>query len=91
MNCLCGRCACGQLVTQHVAIPPGASSIAEATPLVQIETPNEKWSVVKHTRTYPTDSYGLIEFQGGGFINKAMVRIWTFSLPVIELRANGTD
>uniref|UniRef100_A0A3Q2DQ28 Transient receptor potential cation channel, subfamily M, member 1b n=2 Tax=Cyprinodon variegatus TaxID=28743 RepID=A0A3Q2DQ28_CYPVA len=72
MNCLYGRCACGQLVTQHVAIPPGASSIAEATPLVQIETPNEKWSVVKHTRTYPTDSYGLIEFQGGGFINKAM-------------------
>ncbi|XP_074930407.1 LOW QUALITY PROTEIN: transient receptor potential cation channel subfamily M member 1 [Xiphophorus hellerii] len=66
------RCACGQLVTQHVAIPPGASSIAEATPLVQIETPNDKWSVVKHTRTYPTDSYGIIEFQGGGFVNKAM-------------------
>uniref|UniRef100_A0A3B5MR31 Transient receptor potential cation channel, subfamily M, member 1b n=1 Tax=Xiphophorus couchianus TaxID=32473 RepID=A0A3B5MR31_9TELE len=66
------RCACGQLVTQHVAIPPGASSIAEATPLVQIETLNDKWSVVKHTRTYPTDSYGIIEFQGGGFVNKAM-------------------
>lgn len=69
------RCSCGQLVTQHVAIPPGANSISEATPLVQIETLNEKWSVIKHTRTYPTDSYGIIEFQGGGFINKAMVRL----------------
>ncbi|XP_075327286.1 transient receptor potential cation channel subfamily M member 1b [Odontesthes bonariensis] len=66
------RCACGQLVTQHVAIPPGAKSLEEATPLVQIDAPNDKWSVIKHTRTYPTDSFGLIEFQGGGFINKAM-------------------
>ncbi|CAG5957994.1 unnamed protein product [Menidia menidia] len=66
------RCACGQLVTQHVAIPPGANSLEEATPLVQIDTPNDKWSVIKHTRTYPTDSFGIIEFQGGGFINKAM-------------------
>ncbi|XP_069018078.1 transient receptor potential cation channel subfamily M member 1-like [Embiotoca jacksoni] len=28
--------------------------------------------MIKHTRTYPTDSFGIIEFQGGGFINKAM-------------------
>lgn len=41
--------------------------------MVQIDTPKDKWSVIKHTRTYPTDSFGLIEFQGGGFINKAMV------------------
>ncbi|KAM6937515.1 transient receptor potential cation channel subfamily M member 1b [Xenentodon cancila] len=66
------RCACGQLVTQHVAIPPGASSLEEAAPLVQIDAPNDKWSVIKHTRTYPTDSFGIIEFQGGGFMNKAM-------------------
>uniref|UniRef100_A0A671UFJ0 Transient receptor potential cation channel, subfamily M, member 1b n=1 Tax=Sparus aurata TaxID=8175 RepID=A0A671UFJ0_SPAAU len=44
----------------------------EAHQLVQIDTPKDKWSVIKHTRTYPTDSFGLIEFQGGGFINKAM-------------------
>ena len=69
------RCACGQLTTQHVAIPPGANSIEEANQLVQIDTPKDKWSVIKHTRTYPTDSYGLIEFQGGGFINKAMVSL----------------
>uniref|UniRef100_A0A671UDN6 Transient receptor potential cation channel, subfamily M, member 1b n=1 Tax=Sparus aurata TaxID=8175 RepID=A0A671UDN6_SPAAU len=66
------RCACGQLTTQHVAIPPGANSLEEAHQLVQIDTPKDKWSVIKHTRTYPTDSFGLIEFQGGGFINKAM-------------------
>ncbi|KAM9814395.1 transient receptor potential cation channel subfamily M member 1b isoform 2-T3 [Syngnathus typhle] len=66
------RCSCGQLTTQHVAIPPGANSLEEAHQLVQIDTPKDKWSVIKHTRTYPTDSYGVIEFQGGGFINKAM-------------------
>lgn len=69
------RCACGQLTTQHVAIPPGANSVEEANQLVQIDTPKDKWSVIKHTRTYPTDAYGLIEFQGGGFINKAMVSL----------------
>ncbi|XP_033490944.1 transient receptor potential cation channel subfamily M member 1b isoform X1 [Epinephelus lanceolatus] len=66
------RCACGQLNTQHVAIPAGANSLEEANQLVQIDTPKDKWSVIKHTRTYPTDAFGLIEFQGGGFINKAM-------------------
>ncbi|KAK9516666.1 hypothetical protein VZT92_024585 [Zoarces viviparus] len=66
------RCSCGQLTTQHVAIPAGANSLAEANQLVQIDTPKDKWSVIKHTRTYPTDTYGLIEFQGGGFVNKAM-------------------
>ncbi|XP_063335702.1 transient receptor potential cation channel subfamily M member 1 isoform X2 [Pelmatolapia mariae] len=66
------RCACGQLTTQHVAIPPGANSLEETHQLVQIDTPKDKWSVIKHTRTYPTDAFGIIEFQGGGFINKAM-------------------
>uniref|UniRef100_A0AAQ6AKK7 Transient receptor potential cation channel, subfamily M, member 1b n=1 Tax=Amphiprion ocellaris TaxID=80972 RepID=A0AAQ6AKK7_AMPOC len=70
--CDLSRCACGQLTTQHVAIPPGANSLEEAHQLVQIDTPKDKWSVIKHTRTYPTDSFGIIEFQGGGFINKAM-------------------
>uniref|UniRef100_A0A8C4HYH7 Transient receptor potential cation channel, subfamily M, member 1b n=2 Tax=Dicentrarchus labrax TaxID=13489 RepID=A0A8C4HYH7_DICLA len=65
-------CACGQLTTQHAAIPPGANSVEETNQLVQIDTPKDKWSVIKHTRTYPTDAFGLIEFQGGGFINKAM-------------------
>lgn len=33
----------------------------------------EKWSVLKHTQASPTDAYGLIEFQGGGQVNKATV------------------
>ncbi|XP_077452080.1 transient receptor potential cation channel subfamily M member 1-like isoform X2 [Stigmatopora argus] len=66
------RCSCGQLTTQHVAIPPGANSVEEAHPLVAVDPLKDKWSVIKHTRTYPTDSFGVIEFQGGGFINKAM-------------------
>lgn len=69
------RCACGQLTTQHVAIPPGANSLEETHQLVHIDTPKDKWSVIKHTRTYPTDAFGIIEFQGGGFINKAMVSL----------------
>nr|XP_040024939.1 transient receptor potential cation channel subfamily M member 1-like isoform X2 [Gasterosteus aculeatus aculeatus] len=66
------RCSCDQLTSQHVAIPAGANSLEEANQLVQIDTPKDKWSVIKHTRTYLTDAYGLIEFQSGGFINKAM-------------------
>lgn len=58
-----------------MAIPPGANSVEETIQLVQIDTPKDKWSIIKHTRTYPTDAFGVIEFQGGGFINKAMVRL----------------
>uniref|UniRef100_A0A8C1AH10 Transient receptor potential cation channel, subfamily M, member 1b n=1 Tax=Cyprinus carpio carpio TaxID=630221 RepID=A0A8C1AH10_CYPCA len=68
------RCACGYLVTQHTAIAAGAvtNKPSEENKLVQVDPPQEKWSVVKHTQTVPTDAYGTIEFQGGGFINKAM-------------------
>ncbi|KAM8761766.1 transient receptor potential cation channel subfamily M member 1-like [Acanthopagrus schlegelii] len=65
------RCSCGQLVTQHTSVPPGPKE--EGAPLVQLEVqPTERWSPLKHTHTSPTDSYGVIEFQGGGHINKAM-------------------
>lgn len=66
------RCSCGQLVTQHTSIPPVAKE--EGGPLVQLEVqPTERWSPLKHTQTSPTDAYGVIEFQGGGHVNKAMV------------------
>ncbi|XP_054587961.1 transient receptor potential cation channel subfamily M member 1 [Nothobranchius furzeri] len=65
------RCSCGQLVVQHTPIPPGTKD--EGTPLVQLEVqPPERWSVLKHTQTAPTDAYGILEFQGGGQVNKAM-------------------
>lgn len=67
------RCCCGQLVAQHATILPRAKE--EGSPLVQIEVqPAERWSVLKHTQATPTDAYGIIEFQGGGHVNKAMVR-----------------
>ncbi|XP_045072686.1 transient receptor potential cation channel subfamily M member 1-like, partial [Coregonus clupeaformis] len=71
------RCSCGQLMTQHVVIPQGTlpnKPSEENHQLVQIDPPQqqERWSVAKHTQTSPTDAFGTIEFQGGGFINKAM-------------------
>uniref|UniRef100_A0A9J7Y518 Transient receptor potential cation channel, subfamily M, member 1a n=1 Tax=Cyprinus carpio carpio TaxID=630221 RepID=A0A9J7Y518_CYPCA len=67
------RCCCGQLVNQHVAILPGSTNkSAEEGQGVQTEPPQEKWSVAKHTQATPTDAYGIIEFQGGGHVNKAM-------------------
>ncbi|XP_040925996.1 transient receptor potential cation channel subfamily M member 1-like isoform X2 [Betta splendens] len=64
------RCGCGKLVAQHT-IPPGARE--EEAPLVQLEVhPPERWSALKHTQTFSTDTYGVIEFQGGGHVNKAV-------------------
>lgn len=63
------RCSCGQLVVQHSAIAK-----EDATPQVQLESqPGERWSALKHTKTSPTDAFGVLEFQGGGHVNKAMV------------------
>ncbi|MBN3301415.1 TRPM1 protein, partial [Amia calva] len=69
------RCCCGHLLNQHVAILPGCltnKSTEENNQLVQVDPQPEKWCVSKHTQTSPTDSYGIIEFQGGGHSNKAM-------------------
>uniref|UniRef100_A0A669CJR9 Transient receptor potential cation channel, subfamily M, member 1a n=1 Tax=Oreochromis niloticus TaxID=8128 RepID=A0A669CJR9_ORENI len=64
-------CSCGQLVAQHTAIPLGAKE--DGAPLVQLEVqPTERWSALKHTQVSPTDAYGVLEFQGGGHVNKAM-------------------
>ncbi|MCI4381815.1 hypothetical protein PGIGA_G00256290 [Pangasianodon gigas] len=62
------RCTCGHLVTQHVAI----QTEKREDLLVQVNPPQEKWTVLKHTQVSSTDAYGTIEFQGGGFVNKAM-------------------
>lgn len=68
-----------------MAIPPGAITnkpSEENHQLVQIEAPRDRWSVLKHTQTSPTDAFGTIEFQGGGFINKAMyIRVSSDSKP----------
>uniref|UniRef100_A0A4W6CQT5 Transient receptor potential cation channel, subfamily M, member 1a n=1 Tax=Lates calcarifer TaxID=8187 RepID=A0A4W6CQT5_LATCA len=99
------RCSCGQLVTQHTTIPPGAKE--EGAPLIQLEVqPPERWSPLKHTQTSPTDAYGVIEFQGGGHVNKAMyirvsydskpdsllhlmVKDWQLELPTLLISVHG--
>uniref|UniRef100_A0A8C4HX35 Transient receptor potential cation channel subfamily M member 1 n=1 Tax=Dicentrarchus labrax TaxID=13489 RepID=A0A8C4HX35_DICLA len=99
------RCSCGQLVTQHNYVLPGAKE--EGGPLVQLEVqPAERWSPLKHTQTSPTDAYGVIEFQGGGHVNKAMyirvsydsrpdlllqlmVKDWQLELPTLLISVHG--
>uniref|UniRef100_A0A8C6THV7 Transient receptor potential cation channel, subfamily M, member 1a n=1 Tax=Neogobius melanostomus TaxID=47308 RepID=A0A8C6THV7_9GOBI len=60
------RCGCGQLVDQHRPVPVDNKDNAQEV------QPGEKWSALKHTQTMATDAYGVVEFQGGGQINKAM-------------------
>ncbi|XP_028257134.1 transient receptor potential cation channel subfamily M member 1-like isoform X2 [Parambassis ranga] len=99
------RCSCGQLVTQHTTIPPGAKE--EGAPLVQLEVqPAERWNPLKHTQMSPTDAYGVLEFQGGGHVNKAMyirvsydskpdsllhlmVKDWQLELPTLLISVHG--
>lgn len=68
------RCCCGQLINQHIPPPPSITANKNGEETKQVEAQPEKWSVSKHTQTYPTDAYGNLEFQGGGHSNKAMVR-----------------
>ncbi|XP_062417941.1 transient receptor potential cation channel subfamily M member 1-like [Pungitius pungitius] len=75
------RCACGLPVTQHTYTPPEPNE--EGAPLVQLEVQlAERWNPAKHTQSSPTDAYGVIEFQGGGHVNKAMyIRVSNDSKP----------
>ncbi|XP_045052318.2 transient receptor potential cation channel subfamily M member 1 isoform X5 [Desmodus rotundus] len=66
------RCCCGQLANLHVPPLPSMTSGKNGEENKEVETQPEKWSVGKHTQSYPTDSYGTLEFQGGGYSNKAM-------------------
>uniref|UniRef100_A0A8C2VTG2 Transient receptor potential cation channel subfamily M member 1 n=1 Tax=Chinchilla lanigera TaxID=34839 RepID=A0A8C2VTG2_CHILA len=66
------RCCCGQLTNQHIPPLPTVTPSKNGEENKQVETQPEKWSVSKHTQSYPTDTYGILEFQGGGYSNKAM-------------------
>ncbi|XP_053721355.1 transient receptor potential cation channel subfamily M member 1-like isoform X1 [Synchiropus splendidus] len=69
------RCSCGQVVAQHTPIPGSKVDGAKEDTglLVQLDVqPAERWTPLKHTQATPTDAYGVIEFQEGGHINKAM-------------------
>ncbi|XP_061669472.1 transient receptor potential cation channel subfamily M member 1-like isoform X3 [Syngnathoides biaculeatus] len=62
------RCSCGQPVAQHSAVPAPGGQEEEG----RGDGPPERWTPLKHTRAAPTDAYGVIEFQEGGHVNKAM-------------------
>nr|XP_049573520.1 transient receptor potential cation channel subfamily M member 1 isoform X3 [Syngnathus scovelli] len=67
------RCGCGQAVTQH-SLGGREEEAAEGggpLPRLELRAP-ERWSPLKHTRAAPTDAYGVLEFQEGGHVNKAM-------------------
>ncbi|ELK24166.1 Transient receptor potential cation channel subfamily M member 3, partial [Myotis davidii] len=66
------RCCCGQLIALHIPPLPSATSGRNGEESTELEAPPEKWSVGRHTQAYPTDAYGTLEFQGGGYCNKAM-------------------
>ncbi|XP_015441185.1 transient receptor potential cation channel subfamily M member 1 [Pteropus alecto] len=66
------RCCCGQLTNQHVPPLPSVTSAKNGEEHREAEPQPEKWSVAKHTQSYPTDAYGALEFQGGGSSNKAV-------------------
>ncbi|XP_014399064.1 PREDICTED: transient receptor potential cation channel subfamily M member 1 isoform X2 [Myotis brandtii] len=66
------RCCCGQLIALHIPPLPSITSGKNGEESKELETPPEKWSVGRHTQGYPTDAYGTLEFQGGGYCNKAM-------------------
>ncbi|XP_036909683.1 transient receptor potential cation channel subfamily M member 1 isoform X3 [Sturnira hondurensis] len=66
------RCCCGQLTNLHIPPLPSVTSGKNGEENKEVGSQPEKWSVGKHTQSYPTDSYGTIEFQGGGYSNKAM-------------------
>ncbi|XP_035868826.1 transient receptor potential cation channel subfamily M member 1 isoform X5 [Phyllostomus discolor] len=81
------RCCCGQLTNLHIPPLPSATSGKNGEENKEVESQPEKWSVGKHTQSYPTDSYGTLEFQGGGYFNKAMVTraYQTMSNPLSKL------
>lgn len=74
LTCSSSRCCCGQLINQHIPPLPSGAPSTTGEESKQVDTQPGKWSVGKHTQSYPTDSYGSLEFQGGGYYNKAMVR-----------------
>ncbi|KAM8960568.1 transient receptor potential cation channel subfamily M member 6 [Pelodytes ibericus] len=54
------RCCCGRLIGDHPDLDYGWPIC-----LSPKERNNEEWSVLRHTKTSPTDAFGTINFQDG--------------------------
>lgn len=69
LNLFCCRCCCGRLIGDH----PGIDYVCQAAE----ERENEEWSIQQHTKTSPTDAFGMINFQDGDHTYHAKVGVHT--------------
>ena len=56
------RCCCGRLAEDHPLLPLPLPDRAD--------WPQPSWNPTKHTKAFPTDAYGRIDFQGGAHPHK---------------------
>ncbi|RLU18437.1 hypothetical protein DMN91_008794 [Ooceraea biroi] len=79
------RCCCGNSYTHHCGTGADVQSYSLSS---NREKDQEQWSQAKNTRSFPTDAYGTIEFQGGPHPTKAQyVRLAhdTRPEPIVQL------
>nr|XP_012234779.1 PREDICTED: transient receptor potential cation channel trpm [Linepithema humile] len=79
------RCCCGNSYTHHCGTGADVQSYSLSN---NKEKDREQWSAGKNTRSFPTDAYGTIEFQGGPHPTKAQyVRLAhdTRPEPIVQL------
>ena len=70
--CYINRCCCGHSYTHHCGIGADVQSFPNSA---AAEAERELWTPGKNTRSYPTDAYGTIEFQGLPHPTKAQVKL----------------
>ncbi|XP_068954144.1 transient receptor potential cation channel subfamily M member 7 [Petaurus breviceps papuanus] len=82
------RCFCGRLVRQHACFTASlAMKYSDVKLGEHLNQEIEEWSVEKHTEQSPTDSYGVINFQGGSHSYRAKyVRLSYDTKPEIILQ-----
>ncbi|XP_051836602.1 transient receptor potential cation channel subfamily M member 7 isoform X1 [Antechinus flavipes] len=82
------RCFCGRLVRQHACFTASlAMKYSDVKLGEHLNQETEEWSVEKHTEQSPTDSYGVINFQGGSHSYRAKyVRLSYDTKPEIILQ-----
>ncbi|XP_076339242.1 transient receptor potential cation channel trpm-like isoform X2 [Tachypleus tridentatus] len=81
------RCGCGQTLQSHTiqaSHSTGAQSLYSVTSAI---SNGDHWASSRHTQTYPTDAFGIIEFQGSPHPLKAQyVRLSHDTRPELVLQ-----
>ncbi|GMT27839.1 hypothetical protein PFISCL1PPCAC_19136, partial [Pristionchus fissidentatus] len=72
------RCGCGRTMALHSQLALSRFAVVARDQRGSSDSSGnsasrgpEKWSILTHTKTYPTDSFGTISFQGGAHSHKA--------------------